>query len=102
MGGFYWHSCNIRNSTNKGSGGWGGVVGVGGSNKDPGRKKTPRGSSHVLNKSPHQSQTTIEYEANIYIGDTLDSCHPIKAHLCWLLIAHPRKMCRKADLAISC
>ena len=41
---------------------------MGGGNRDPVRKKTPRGtpsSNHMANKPPHLSQTTIEDEANV-------------------------------------
>ena len=44
------------------------VVGVGGGNRDPVRKKISRGApsfSHMPNKPPHQSQTTIVDEANV-------------------------------------
>ena len=57
------------------------MVGVG--NRDPVRKKTLRrctpSSSLMPNKSPHQSQTTTQGEANIYVGNDLGPCCRIKA-----------------------
>ena len=79
MGGFYWHSCNIKSGAYKGSAGGSGRVATG-----PQLEKTPRGIpsySHMPNKPSHQSQTTRRHpESQTTTEDEANAWETIWVH----------------------